>query len=201
MTPTATGPNPMFRSWARRGARLAALAVIGALAAVPALAQKVRLATSMGDIVLELDKDKAPKTVDNFVRYVKAGHYDGTIFHRVIADFMIQGGGMKPDMSEKPTRAPIPLESRNGLSNARGTVAMARTMVPNSATAQFFINVKDNTFLDQPNARDGEGYAVFGKVIDGMDVVDRIRVVPTGNKGPHQNVPVQPVLIKKATLE
>jgi peptidyl-prolyl cis-trans isomerase A (cyclophilin A) len=174
---------------------------LSALAVSPALAQKVRLATSMGDIVLELDKDKAPKTVDNFVQYVKAGHYDGTIFHRVIPDFMIQGGGMKPDMGEKPTRAPIPLESRNGLSNLRGTVAMARTMVANSATSQFFINVKDNTFLDQPNARDGEGYAVFGKVVDGMDVVDKIRVVPTGGKGPHQNVPVQPVLIKKATLE
>jgi peptidyl-prolyl cis-trans isomerase A (cyclophilin A) len=191
----------MFRSRAWTAVRLAALALLSALAVSPALAQKVRLATSMGDIVLELDKDKAPKTVDNFVQYVKAGHYDGTIFHRVIPDFMIQGGGMKPDMGEKPTRAPIPLESRNGLSNLRGTVAMARTMVANSATSQFFINVKDNTFLDQPNARDGEGYAVFGKVVEGMDVVDKIRVVPTGGKGPHQNVPVQPVLIKKATLE
>jgi peptidyl-prolyl cis-trans isomerase A (cyclophilin A) len=114
---------------------------------------------------------------------------------------MIQGGGMLPDMKEKPTRAPIALESRNGLSNVRGSVAMARTMVPDSATAQFFINVKDNTFLDQPNARDGNGYAVFGKVVSGMDVVDKIRQVPTGNKGPHQNVPLQPVLINKATVE
>jgi len=201
VTATATGATTMVRQFARFAAQLGVGLAIGALAASPALAQKVRLATSMGDIVLELDKDKAPKTVDNFVQYVKAGHYDGTIFHRVIPDFMVQGGGMKPDMSEKPTRPPIPLESRNGLSNVRGTVAMARTMVPNSATAQFFINLKDNSFLDQPNARDGEGYAVFGKVIDGMDTVDKIKAVPTGNKGPHQNVPVQPVLIKKATLE
>ncbi|WP_423222056.1 peptidylprolyl isomerase [Ideonella lacteola] len=162
---------------------------------------KVRLATSMGDIVVELYRDKAPKTVDNFVQYVKAGHYDGTIFHRVISNFMIQGGGMKPDMSEKPTRAPIPLESRNGLSNVKGSIAMARTMVPNSATSQFFINVNDNTFLDQPNARDGEGYAVFGKVIAGLDVVEKIKDVETKPKGPHQNVPAQPITIKKATLE
>ena len=166
-----------------------------------ASAQKVRLATSAGDIVLQLDKDKAPKTVDNFLQYVKAGHYNGTIFHRVIENFMIQGGGMTPDMAEKTTRSPIPLESRSGLSNTRGTVAMARTMVPDSATAQFFINVKDNAFLDQANARDGEGYAVFGAVISGMDVVDKIRVARTGNKGPHQNVPVEPILIKKASVE
>lgn len=172
------------------------------LAAAPAWAQqKVRLATSEGDIVLELDAAKAPKTVDNFLTYVKAGHYDGTIFHRVIPTFMIQGGGMKPDMSEKKTLSPIPLESRNGLSNVRGSVAMARTMDPNSATAQFFINVADNAFLDQPNARDGNGYAVFGKVVAGMDVVDKIRAVPTQSAGPHQNVPVKPVLIRKASLE
>jgi len=172
------------------------------IAAAPAWAQhKVRLATSEGDIVLELDAAKAPKTVDNFLTYVKAGHYDGTIFHRVIPSFMVQGGGMKPDMSEKKTLSPIPLESRNGLSNVRGSVAMARTMDPNSATAQFFINVVDNAFLDQPNARDGNGYAVFGKVVAGMDVVDKIRGVPTQSAGPHQNVPVKPVLIRKATLE
>jgi peptidyl-prolyl cis-trans isomerase A (cyclophilin A) len=165
------------------------------------LAQKVRLATSAGDIVLELDREKAPKTVDNFLQYVKAGHYDGTIFHRVIDSFMIQGGGMKPDMSEKPVRAPIPLESRSGLSNKVGTVAMARTSVPDSATAQFFINVRDNNFLDQPNSRDGQGYAVFGKVVQGMDVVEKIRTVPTASSGPHQNVPVTPVIIRKATLE
>jgi peptidyl-prolyl cis-trans isomerase A (cyclophilin A) len=163
--------------------------------------QKVRLATSEGDIVLELDREKAPKTVDNFVNYVKAGHYDGTIFHRVIPTFMIQGGGMKPDMSEKKTLSPIPLESRNGLSNVRGSVAMARTMDPNSATAQFFINTVDNAFLDQPNSRDGNGYAVFGKVVAGMEVVEKIRGVPTQSAGPHQNVPVKPVLIRKATLE
>jgi peptidyl-prolyl cis-trans isomerase A (cyclophilin A) len=179
------------------------LAIILCAAALctPAWAQKVRLATSAGDIVVELEPAKAPKTVDNFLQYVKAGHYDGTVFHRVIESFMIQGGGMKPDMSEKPTRAPIPLESRTGLSNARGTVAMARTMDPNSATAQFFINVKDNAFLDQPNARDGNGYAVFGKVVVGMDVVDKIKAVPTGNKGGHQNVPLDPVTIKKASVE
>ncbi len=166
-----------------------------------ALAQKVRLATSLGDIVVALDRDKAPRTVDNFLQYVKAGHYDGTVFHRVIENFMIQGGGMKPDLSEKPTRAPIPLESRNGLSNLRGTIAMARTMVPDSATAQFFINVKDNGFLDASQSRDGHGYAVFGKVIEGLDVVDRIKAVPTTTKGPYENVPSTDVVIRKATLE
>lgn len=186
--------------------RLAALAPCGValalcIVAPGALAQKVKLQTSMGDMVIELAPDKAPKTVANFLQYVRAGQYDGTIFHRVIEDFMIQGGGMLPDLKEKPTRVPIALESRNGLSNVRGSVAMARTMVPDSATAQFFINVKDNTFLDQPNSRDGNGYAVFGKVVSGMDVVDKIRQVPTGNKGPHQNVPLQPVLINKATVE
>ena len=164
-------------------------------------AQKVKFVTSAGDIVVELDATKAPKTVDNFVQYVKAGHYNGTIFHRVIPNFMIQGGGMTPDMSEKATRAPIPLESRSGLSNQRGTLAMARTNDPNSATAQFFINVKDNDFLNAAQSRDGNGYAVFGKVISGMDVVDKIRVVPTGNKGPHGDVPLEPIVIKQATLE
>ncbi len=168
------------------------------LCAAPAWAQKVRLATSAGDIVIELDAAKAPKTVDNFVQYVKSGHYDGTVFHRVIDGFMIQGGGMTEAMAEKPTRAPI---SRNGLSNARGTVAMARTMVPDSATAQFFINVSDNTFLDQANARDGHGYAVFGRVVAGMDVVDKIKGVPTTSRGMHQNVPASPVTIRKASLE
>jgi peptidyl-prolyl cis-trans isomerase A (cyclophilin A) len=166
-----------------------------------AWAQKVRLATSQGDIVVELDAAKAPKTVENFLAYVKAGHYDGTVFHRVIPSFMIQGGGMDAAMKEKPTRAPIALESRNGLNNVRGTIAMARTMDPNSATAQFFINTKDNAFLDPANSRDGNGYAVFGKVVDGMDVVDKIRAVPTSSRGMHQDVPVEPVLIKKATLE
>ena len=171
------------------------------LAHAPAWAQKVRLATSQGDIVVQLEPEKAPKTVANFLQYVKSGHYAGTVFHRVIDVFMIQGGGMAADMSEKPTRSPIPLEARNGLSNQRGTLAMARTMVPDSATAQFFINVNDNVFLDAANARDGNGYAVFGKVVSGMDVVDKIKAVPTATKAGQQNVPIQPVLIKKATLE
>lgn len=178
-----------------------AIALCVALIGAPALAQKVRLATSQGDIVVEVDKEKAPKTVENFLQYVKDGHYDGTIFHRVIENFMIQGGGMKADMSEKSTRAPIPLESRTGLSNVRGTISMARTMDPNSATAQFFINVKDNPNLDQANARDGNGYAVFGKVVAGMEVVDKIKTVAVADKAGHQNVPSTPVTIKKASLE
>ncbi len=169
-------------------------------AALPAWAQKVRLDTSLGEIVVELDAAKAPKTVANFVEYVKAGHYDGTVFHRVIPNFMIQGGGMTAEMSEKPTRAPIALESKNGLNNARGSVAMARTSNPSSATAQFFINLKDNAFLDAASSPDGNGYAVFGKVVSGMDVVDKIAAVPTGSKGPHQNVPATPVIIRKASL-
>jgi peptidyl-prolyl cis-trans isomerase A (cyclophilin A) len=172
-----------------------------ALLTLTAQAQNVRLSTSQGDIVLQLDAAKAPKTVANYVEYVKAGHYNGTIFHRVIDGFMIQGGGMTPDMKEKPTRAPIPLESRNGLSNTRGTVAMARTSVPDSDTAQFFINVKDNAFLDAARSPDGNGYAVFGKVVEGMDVVDKIRKVPTTTKPPHGDVPVQAVVINKATIE
>jgi peptidyl-prolyl cis-trans isomerase A (cyclophilin A) len=184
-----------------RSTTWAAVLALGLLLAAPSWAQRVKLATSMGDVVVELDGAKAPKTVANFVQYVRDGHYDGTIFHRVIDGFMIQGGGMKADLSEKPTRAPIPLESRNGLSNQRGTLAMARTMVPDSATAQFFINVKDNLFLDAAQSRDGQGYAVFGKVVSGMDVVDKIKAVAVGNKGMHQNVPVQPVTINKATVE
>ena len=179
--------------------RLAAV-VVAALAfavSATALAQKVKFVTSAGDIVVELDAAKAPKTVANFLQYVKSGHYDGTIFHRVIDNFMIQGGGMTTDMKEKETRAPIPLESRNGLTNQRGTLAMARTSDPNSATSQFFINVKDNDFLNQEKSRDGNGYAVFGKVIEGMDVVDKIKATPTGPG----DVPVQPIIIKKATVE
>jgi peptidyl-prolyl cis-trans isomerase A (cyclophilin A) len=135
------------------------------------------------------------------VQYVKAGHYNGTVFHRVIENFMIQGGGFNPDLKEKPTRPAIPLESRNGLSNVRGTIAMARTNVPDSATAQFFINVKDNGFLDASRSPDGNGYAVFGKVVQGMDVVDKIRKVETTTRGPYGDVPAQPVLIKQATIE
>ena len=171
-------------------------------AAIPAAwAQNVRLQTSAGDIVLKLHANKAPRTVENFLKYVRAGHYDGTVFHRVIESFMIQGGGFDAQMNQKPTRPPIPLEARNGLNNVRGTVAMARTAVPDSATAQFFINVVDNAFLDAANARDGNGYAVFGQVVEGMDVVDRIRAVPTAARGPHQNVPTMPVTIRKATVE
>ncbi|MCH8178483.1 MAG: peptidyl-prolyl cis-trans isomerase [Proteobacteria bacterium] len=180
---------------------VAAATTVVALGAAVAHAQNVRLSTNQGDIVLQLDAAKAPKTVDNFLQYVKAGHYNGTVFHRVIDGFMIQGGGMTPDMKEKPTRAPIPLESRNGLTNVRGSVAMARTNVPDSATSQFFVNVKDNAFLDAARSPDGNGYAVFGKVVEGMDVVDKIRKVRTGSKGFHQDVPVEPVIIKQATIE
>jgi len=175
----------------------AALLACALGASFSAQAQKVRLETSAGDIVLALDATKAPKTVDNFVQYVKAGHYDGTIFHRVISDFMIQGGGMTADRKEKATRAPISLESRNGLTNVRGSVAMARTTDPNSATSQFFINVKDNDFLNAAQARDGNGYAVFGKVESGMEVVDKIRSGPTGPG----DFPKEPVVIKHATVE
>jgi len=184
-----------------RSTTWAAVLALGLVLSTPSWAQRVKLATSMGDVVVELDAAKAPKTVANFLQYVRDGHYDGTVFHRVIDGFMIQGGGMKVDLSEKPTRAPIPLESRNGLSNQRGTIAMARTMVPDSATAQFFINVKDNLFLDAAQARDGHGYAVFGKVVSGLEVVDKIKAVAVGNKGMHQNVPVQPVTINKASVE
>lgn len=181
-------------------ARIVAISVALTGASCAAFAQKVALSTSMGDIVIELDAAKAPKTVENFVQYVNAGQYNGTVFHRVIENFMIQGGGFTPDMKEKATRAPIGLESKNGLSNVRGSVAMARTMDPNSATGQFFINVKDNSFLNATNAPDGNGYAVFGKVVSGMDVVDKIRMVKTGTKGMFQDVPVEPVVITKATI-
>lgn len=181
--------------------RLAPVFALLLALALPAAAQKVRLVTSMGDIVLELDAEKAPKSTQNFVQYVKAKHFDGTVFHRVIATFMIQGGGMRPDLSQKPTRPPIELESRNGLSNVRGTIAMARTSDPNSATSQFFINVVDNQRLDADQARDGNGYAVFGRVVKGMDVVDRIKDVPIAAKGMHEHVPVTPVVVQRAILE
>ena len=175
-----------------------AITLAGLLAApLAAQAQKVKLSTSAGDIVVELDPAKAPKSVANFVQYVKAGHYTNTVFHRVIDGFMIQGGGMTADLAEKPTRAPIPLEAGNGLSNVRGTLAMARTNVPDSATAQFFINVVDNPRLDTA----GGGYAVFGKVVEGMDVVDKIRALETGAQGPlPRDVPKQPVVIEKAEV-
>ena len=191
----------MYRFINLRWLLLALSALLLALGHGAAWSQKVRLDTSMGEIVMQLDAAKAPKSVANFLEYAKAGHFDGTIFHRVIPNFMIQGGGFDAEMNQKPVRAPIPLESKNGLTNLRGSVAMARTNVPDSATAQFFINLKDNAFLDSANSPDGTGYAVFGKVVSGMDVVDKIWAVPTGNKGPHQNVPVTPVMIRKASVE
>jgi peptidyl-prolyl cis-trans isomerase B (cyclophilin B) len=161
----------------------------------------IKLTTNQGAIILELDAEKAPKTVANFLAYVEAGHYDGTIFHRVIDGFMIQGGGMGVGMKEKSTSAPIENEAGNGLKNDRGTIAMARTNDPHSATAQFFINVKDNDFLNfRAPSGSGWGYCVFGKVVEGMDVVDKIRAVKTGNKGFHQDVPVEDVVIEKAEV-
>lgn len=176
------------------------LLLCGALALFSSLAasadpQQVLMTTSKGDITLELDADKAPQTVANFLAYVDEGFYDGTIFHRVIPDFMIQGGGMLPEMQKKPTRAPVDNEAKNGLKNLRGSIAMARTSEPHSATAQFFINHKDNENLDYPSF-DGWGYAVFGRVIDGMDVVDAIAKVPTGSRNGHRDVPTETVLIE-----
>lgn len=160
---------------------------------------RVKFTTSLGDFVVELDPAKAPKTVENFLQYVADKHYDGTVFHRVIDGFMIQGGGFTADMQQKPTRAAIPLEAKNGLKNDRYTIAMARTSNPDSATAQFFINVANNDMLNAPQP-DGHGYAVFGKVVQGQAVVDKIRSVATGNRGMHQNVPTTAVSITAATL-
>jgi cyclophilin family peptidyl-prolyl cis-trans isomerase len=162
----------------------------------------VILSTTLGDIKVELYPDKAPVTVQNFIDYTKAGYYDGTIFHRVIPNFMVQGGGLTPDMQDKTTgRKPaIKNESSNGLKNEVGTLAMARTSAPDSATSQFFINVVNNDFLNKEKAQDKVGYAVFGKVVDGMDVVNKIVAVKTTSKGPHQNVPVDPVVIKSAKV-
>jgi len=163
-------------------------------------APKVKFATSAGDFVVEVYPDKSPQTVANFLLYVKDKHYDGTIFHRVINNFMIQGGGYDAKYAEKKTRAPIPLEANNGLKNNLGTIAMARTSDPNSATAQFFINVKDNVRLNAPEP-DGHGYAVFGKVTSGMDVIEKIKIAATGAAGPFpSDVPKTPVLINSATL-
>jgi cyclophilin family peptidyl-prolyl cis-trans isomerase len=160
---------------------------------------KVKLTTSMGAITVELDKAKAPLSAENFAKYVDSGHYNGTIFHRVIDGFMIQGGGFTKDMQQKPTQAPIKNEAANGLKNDMYTLAMARTGVRDSATAQFFINVKQNDFLNyRDESPQGWGYAVFGKVVEGQDVVDKIRKVATGNSGMHQNVPLEPVVIEKA---
>lgn len=162
---------------------------------------RVALMTNKGDIVLELDPARAPITTANFLAYVADGHYNGTIFHRVIADFVIQGGGFTPEMKQKPTRAPITNEADNGLKNGRGTVAMARTPDPHSASSQFFINLADNDFLNHTRKTpQGWGYAVFGKVVQGMEVVDAIAQVETGTHGPHRDVPVAPVVVKEASL-
>lgn len=161
---------------------------------------KVKLSTSMGDITLELFPEQAPKTVENFLSYVEDGFYDGLIFHRVIPGFMVQGGGMDSQLREKQTKAPIPNEADNGVKNERGTIAMARTMDPNSATAQFFINLQDNHFLNHTaKTMQGWGYAAFGQVVDGMDVVDEIAKVKTRTQGMHENVPEDPVFINEAT--
>ncbi|AJF01108.1 peptidyl-prolyl cis-trans isomerase [Pandoraea apista] len=183
------------------GSVIAAAALSGT--SLSALAQtiqpQVQFKTSAGNFVVELNPKAAPKTVENFLQYVNSGFYNGTIFHRVIGNFMIQGGGFTPEMNEKTTRAPIPSESQNGLKNVTGAIAMARTSNPNSATAQFFINVKDNASLDYPSP-DGYGYTVFGKVVSGMDTVEKIKGVATTRKGMYQDVPVTPVVIESASV-
>ena len=193
-TPKASAANPAAKAPAKPAEKPAATTDAAATS------NKVLLKTSLGDITLELYPDKAPKSVENFLGYVKSGFYDGTVFHRVIAGFMIQGGGFTKDLRQKPTKAPIAIESKNGLSNVRGSLAMARTMDPNSATAQFFINTVDNQRLDYSGDAN-PGYAVFGKVVAGMDVVDKIRAVPTGAQGPFRSdVPTTPVVIEKASI-
>lgn len=186
-----------------------ALFLAALLAAASACAQVVKLQTTEGDIRIQLDPQKAPKSVANFVQYVKAGHYNGVVFHRVIENFMIQTGGYDAKLAQRPsqvlqprpTKAPIPLESHNGLSNVRGSVAMARTADPNSATAQFFINVVDNPMLDGQPDNPATGYAVFGQVIEGMDVVDKIRTTPVSPYQVHQHLPEKAIIINKATVE
>ena len=164
-------------------------------------AAHILMTTTVGSMTLELDADNAPKTVENFLSYVSNGFYDGTIFHRVINNFMVQGGGFTTDMEQKAPQAPIENEANNGLENARGTIAMARTQDPHSATAQFFINVQDNDFLNHTGENmQGWGYAVFGKVTDGEDVLDKIRCVQTGSQAGHQDVPVEPIIIESVTV-
>jgi peptidyl-prolyl cis-trans isomerase A (cyclophilin A) len=170
-----------------------------ALMGVAQTAPQVLFKTSLGEFTVEVYPNKAPKTVDNFLRYVKDKHYDGTVFHRVMDGFMVQGGGFTADMKQKPTRAPVALEAMNGLKNEIGTIAMARTSDPNSATSQFFINVVNNPGLNAPQP-DGYGYTVFGKVVAGMDVVDKIRAAPVGNQGMFQNVPRTPITIVSVNL-
>jgi peptidyl-prolyl cis-trans isomerase A (cyclophilin A) len=185
----------MFAGIALSGAALAASPAAAPVSATP----QVEIKTSMGDIVVELDHDKAPKSVDNFLAYVKSGFYKGTIFHRVIDGFMIQGGGFDEKLKQKKTNKPVPIESQNGLTNSNYTLAMARSGDPNSATSQFFINVADNDALNYPG-RDGFGYTVFGKVIQGQEVVDKIKGVLVDDKGSFQNIPVIPVVVKSATI-
>ena len=164
-------------------------------------AAHVTIATTVGQMTLELDADNAPKTVENFLAYVSSGFYDGTIFHRVINNFMIQGGGFTTDMEQKPTQAPVDNEANNGLKNERGTISMARTQDPHSATAQFFINVQDNDFLNHTGENmQGWGYTVFGKVAQGEDVLDKIRCVQTGSQGGHQDVPTDPIIIESISI-
>lgn len=188
-----------MNSITRRMALGLAAALCLSSAAFANSASQVKFQTTLGDFTVEVYADKAPKTVENFLQYVKDKHYNGTIFHRVMDGFMVQGGGFTSDMNQKSTREPIVLEAKNGLKNDRGTIAMARTGNPNSATAQFFINVVDNAMLNAPSP-DGYGYAVFGKVVSGMETIDKIKAAATGNKGMHQNVPVTPIIINSATL-
>jgi len=181
--------------------QMATIIAAAGLAAGAQAAPQVKLETNCGDIIIELNAGAAPKTVANFLGYVNSGFYDGTIFHRVMRTFMIQGGGFSPDMSQRATKAPIPNEAGNGLKNLRGTIAMARTGEPHSATAQFFINTVDNEFLNFRSATPEEfGYCVFGKVVKGMETVDSIAKKPTTRKGMHSDVPVEPVIIKKASV-
>jgi cyclophilin family peptidyl-prolyl cis-trans isomerase len=160
----------------------------------------IKLTTTKGNIVIKLFSDKAPETVKNFLNYTENGNYNGTIFHRVIENFMVQGGGLMPDMSEFTSNAPVVNESNNDLSNKKGTIAMARTSDPHSATSQFFINLKDNDFLDKKNAPDGYGYCVFGEVVEGMDIVENIGTVSTGNMGGHGDVPQEPIVVEKVEV-
>ena len=178
----------------------ATAAALLSVSALPALAAQVQFETNVGNFVVDVNEKAAPKTAANFLRYVNEGFYDNTIFHRVIANFMVQGGGFEAGMVQKETHAPIPLESKNGLTNKRGTIAMARTMDPNSATSQFFINLKNNHFLDANQSPDGNGYAVFGQVVSGMDTIDKIAQVKTHSVGYHDDVPLRNVVIKKATV-
>ncbi len=191
--------NTKLAKQARRALMGLAMAGAWCLCAHAQAAPSVQFQTSAGDFVIELNAEKAPKTVENFLQYVNDKHYEGTVFHRVIDGFMVQGGGFTLAMAQKPTRGPIPLEAANGLRNDRGTIAMARSGNPNSATAQFFVNVVDNPGLNAPQP-DGFGYAVFGRVSSGMETIDKIRALPTGNKSGMQNVPLTPITINSVRI-